>query len=322
MSRPGFVLQVDERTPPLLVHQGEGFRLERLPLGSNVVYPPDSLPALRNVDAAIAQALREPVGIEPLSELLHAGHAADDRVRRHLAAAAADADPGHSSAGDRAGSRAGRGPRRRRRRVDRRELIAPADDACGASTDRRRPGFSVLLPRPPAQPRRRGHREPGRSRYDDPGRGRRAEPTGDGERSRRLREHHAHRDEWRAEVGFCRTGELSKPAAPPQRPHPAAFTVLQRPAQLGDAPLLRADAGSDRRPGHRLPDRGDPQQRHVPGLDRLPQQARVGVEPSRPGPISGGQAGERIAADEVAAPAMAGHGCALWRDRRQRGPTG
>ncbi|MET0712042.1 MAG: lactate racemase domain-containing protein, partial [Jiangellaceae bacterium] len=73
MSRPGFVLQVDERTPPLLVHQGEGFRLERLPLGSSVVYPPDSLPAVRNVDAAIAQALREPVGLEPLSELLHAG---------------------------------------------------------------------------------------------------------------------------------------------------------------------------------------------------------------------------------------------------------
>jgi len=27
------VLEVDERTPPLLFHQGEGFRLERLPLG-------------------------------------------------------------------------------------------------------------------------------------------------------------------------------------------------------------------------------------------------------------------------------------------------
>ena len=44
MPRPGFVLEVDERTPPLLVHQGEGFRLQRFPLGSRVVYPPDSLP--------------------------------------------------------------------------------------------------------------------------------------------------------------------------------------------------------------------------------------------------------------------------------------
>ncbi|NIS37136.1 MAG: DUF2088 domain-containing protein, partial [Actinobacteria bacterium] len=73
MSRPGFVLTVDERTPPLLMHQGEGFRLERLPLGSNVVYPPDSLPAIRNVDAAIAHALTEPVGMEPLPELLRPG---------------------------------------------------------------------------------------------------------------------------------------------------------------------------------------------------------------------------------------------------------
>ena len=40
MSRPGFVLDVDERTPPLLFHQGEGFRLERLPL-------PPAAPALR-----------------------------------------------------------------------------------------------------------------------------------------------------------------------------------------------------------------------------------------------------------------------------------
>jgi hypothetical protein len=44
MARPGFVLEVDERTPPLLVHQGEGFRLQKFPLGSRVIYPPDSLP--------------------------------------------------------------------------------------------------------------------------------------------------------------------------------------------------------------------------------------------------------------------------------------
>ena len=39
MARPGFVLEVDERTPPLLVHQGEGFRLQKFPLGSRVIYP-------------------------------------------------------------------------------------------------------------------------------------------------------------------------------------------------------------------------------------------------------------------------------------------
>ena len=73
MSRPGFVLDVDERTPPLLVHQGEGFRLERLPLGTKVIYPPDSLPGIRNVDAAIRHALLNPHGTEPLPELLRPG---------------------------------------------------------------------------------------------------------------------------------------------------------------------------------------------------------------------------------------------------------
>ena len=32
MSRPGFVLEVDDRTPPLVVHEGQGFRLEEFPL--------------------------------------------------------------------------------------------------------------------------------------------------------------------------------------------------------------------------------------------------------------------------------------------------
>ena len=46
MTRPGFVLEVDERTPPLLVHQGEGFRLERFPLGTRVLYPPEATPGI------------------------------------------------------------------------------------------------------------------------------------------------------------------------------------------------------------------------------------------------------------------------------------
>src|ERR1041384_904165 len=65
MSRPGFVLEVDERTPALLMHQGEGFRLEKLPLGSRVIYPPESLPGIRDVDEAIRQALANPVGRPP-----------------------------------------------------------------------------------------------------------------------------------------------------------------------------------------------------------------------------------------------------------------
>src|SRR5437867_6646530 len=60
MPRPGFVLEVDERTPPLLVHQGEGFRLQKFPLGTRVVYPPDSLPGIPDVTGAISDALLHP----------------------------------------------------------------------------------------------------------------------------------------------------------------------------------------------------------------------------------------------------------------------
>ena len=74
MSRPGFVLEVDDRTPPLIVHEGLGFRLEdKFPLGTRVVYPPESLPAVPDVDEAIREALLHPVDMEPLPELLFAG---------------------------------------------------------------------------------------------------------------------------------------------------------------------------------------------------------------------------------------------------------
>lgn len=73
MTRPGFVLEVDERTPPLLVHAGTRFVLERFPLGSRVVYPPDSLPGLEDVDAAVHDALHNPRGHKPLPELLNPG---------------------------------------------------------------------------------------------------------------------------------------------------------------------------------------------------------------------------------------------------------
>jgi hypothetical protein len=40
MPRPGFVLDVDRSTPPILFHHGEGFRLEKLPADrSRVIYP-------------------------------------------------------------------------------------------------------------------------------------------------------------------------------------------------------------------------------------------------------------------------------------------
>ena len=44
--RPGFVLEVDRSTPPTLFWHGESFRLERLPVGSRVIYAPEPLAAL------------------------------------------------------------------------------------------------------------------------------------------------------------------------------------------------------------------------------------------------------------------------------------
>ncbi|MPZ87996.1 MAG: DUF2088 domain-containing protein [Nitriliruptorales bacterium] len=73
MSRPGFVLEVDERTPPLIVHSGEGFRLQEFPLGTRVIYPPDSLPGIHDVSGAIQEALVNPLNSEPLPELLKSG---------------------------------------------------------------------------------------------------------------------------------------------------------------------------------------------------------------------------------------------------------
>jgi hypothetical protein len=74
MPRPGFVLEVDRSTPPLLFHHGENFRLERLPAGSRVVYPPEPLDPIKDPDGAIRHALLHPTGdSDPLPALLRPG---------------------------------------------------------------------------------------------------------------------------------------------------------------------------------------------------------------------------------------------------------
>ncbi len=74
MPRPGLVLEVDRSTPATLFWHGEGFRLERLPAGSRVLYAPEPLDPLRDPDAAIRHALENPLGdSQPLSSLLFPG---------------------------------------------------------------------------------------------------------------------------------------------------------------------------------------------------------------------------------------------------------
>ena len=75
MPRPGFVLEVDRSTPPILFHHGESLRLEKLPAGrSRVLYPGEPLEPLDDPEGAIREALESPLGGgPPLRALLHAG---------------------------------------------------------------------------------------------------------------------------------------------------------------------------------------------------------------------------------------------------------
>lgn len=72
MTRPGFVLKVDERTPQLLTLAGGNVRLQRFPIGTNVVYPPQPVPSVDPV-ALVERALANPVDSAPLTELLRPG---------------------------------------------------------------------------------------------------------------------------------------------------------------------------------------------------------------------------------------------------------
>lgn len=73
MARPGFVLEVDERTPPLTVRSGADILRERFPLGTQVVYPADPVRPLEDLDEAIDAALAVPTGSAPLAERLRPG---------------------------------------------------------------------------------------------------------------------------------------------------------------------------------------------------------------------------------------------------------
>ena len=69
-ARRGLVLDVDRTTPPIVFHHGEGFRFEKLPTGSRVVYPNEPIDPIEDVDSAIRHALANPVGDSPPLEAL------------------------------------------------------------------------------------------------------------------------------------------------------------------------------------------------------------------------------------------------------------
>src|SRR5438046_7831509 len=73
MPRPGAVIEVDHNTPPVLFHFGEGIRLEKLPVGARIVYPPDRLEPIAHPGRAIKRALGKPLDDDPLKSLLRRG---------------------------------------------------------------------------------------------------------------------------------------------------------------------------------------------------------------------------------------------------------
>jgi hypothetical protein len=72
-EREACVVEVHEHSPPTLFHSGESFRLERLPVGSRIVYPPPPLKGLADVESAIGAALDSPLGMDPLDSFLRPG---------------------------------------------------------------------------------------------------------------------------------------------------------------------------------------------------------------------------------------------------------
>ncbi len=67
MPRPGFVLDVDRSTPPILFWRGENYSLEKLPADrSRVIYAPEPEAPIDDIDAAIRHALLNPIEMDPL----------------------------------------------------------------------------------------------------------------------------------------------------------------------------------------------------------------------------------------------------------------
>jgi hypothetical protein len=73
VERDACVVPVTEGSPPTLFHAGDSLRLERLPVGSRIVYPPPPLKGLADSGAAIAAALDSPLDMDPLDSLLRPG---------------------------------------------------------------------------------------------------------------------------------------------------------------------------------------------------------------------------------------------------------
>ena len=213
VPRPGFVLDVDRSTPPILFHHGEGFRLEQLPAGrSRVIYPAEPLDAARrprrapsatrcSTRSATASRCRRcccpgmklTIAFDDISLPLPPMQRPDIRQRVIEAVLDLAADAGVDDVA----------PHRRARPAPAhdRGRAAPRASATGSTTPSRRTACSTTTtPRTPTTWCSSAHR---------PGRGGRDQQAGGRERPARLRQHqprrHGRRPEDRRPPAWRRT---------------------------------------------------------------------------------------------------------------------
>ncbi|MBT7099262.1 DUF2088 domain-containing protein, partial [Candidatus Poribacteria bacterium] len=72
-DRSHLVRHVEDAQDKYLLHYGEGFLYESLPVGSRVIYPPEPFAGIPDVRGAIAQAVENPLEADPLSAQLRPG---------------------------------------------------------------------------------------------------------------------------------------------------------------------------------------------------------------------------------------------------------
>src|SRR5580765_2973439 len=67
------ITYIDTDSEPRILHYGEDFLLEDLPVGTRVIYPKPPIAGLPNPEAAIRYALNHPLGCDPLFAQLYPG---------------------------------------------------------------------------------------------------------------------------------------------------------------------------------------------------------------------------------------------------------
>jgi hypothetical protein len=73
LNKEALVTYVERPNDRYYFYKGEGFRHERLPVGTRVIYSPPPLPAIPDLDSSIDEALENPLGCDPLSAQLRPG---------------------------------------------------------------------------------------------------------------------------------------------------------------------------------------------------------------------------------------------------------